>query len=60
MEEGIIDNEIYELLVMTFNDLNDISVSFNFEVNEEEVLVNGYQKDEDFRVGSIIINEVKI
>lgn len=60
MEEGIIDNEIYELLVMTYNDLNDINVSFNFEVNEEEVSVNGYKPGEDFNVSSIIINEVKI
>lgn len=60
MEEGIIDNEIYELLVMTYSDLNDISVSFVFEVDEEEVSVNGYQKGEDFKVGSIIINEVEM
>ena len=60
MEEGIIDNEIYELLVMTYNDLNDISVSFTFEVDEEEVSVNGYKTGEDFNVSSIIINEVKI
>ena len=60
MEEGIIDNKIYELLVMTYADLNDISVSFTFEVDEEEVSVNGYQKDEDYKVSSIIINEVKM
>jgi germination protein M len=60
MEEGVIDNKIYELLVMTYADLNDISVSFTFEVDEEEVSVNGYQKDEDYKVSSIIINEVKM
>ena len=60
MEEGIIDNEIYELLVMTYNDLNDIEVSFNFIVEEEMVNVNGYQNEEDFSVSSIIINEVQV
>ena len=60
MEEGIIDSEIYEILVMTYSDLNDIEVNFNFEVNEEEVTVNGYSnQEEDFSVSSIIINEVK-
>lgn len=60
MEEGIIDNEIYELLIMTYSDLNNINVSFVFEVDEEEVSVNGYKKGEDFNVGSIIINEVEL
>lgn len=60
MEEGIVDNEIYELLVMTYNDLNDLEVSFNFTVEDEDVSVNGYQKNEDFSVSSIIINEVKM
>jgi len=59
MEEGIVDNEIYEILVMTYNDLNDIEVNFTFEVDEEEVSVNGYQKEEEFSVSSIIINEVE-
>ena len=60
MEEGVIDNEIYELLVMTYNDLNDIEVTFTFEVEEEEVSVNGYINEKDISVSSIIINEVKI
>lgn len=60
MEEGIIDSEIYEILVMTYSDLNGIEVSFNFEVDEEEVSVNGYQDEEEFSVSSIIINEVKM
>ena len=59
MEEGIIDNEIYELLVMTYSDLNDIQVSFTFEVEAEVVSVNGYQSEEEFNVSFIIINEVK-
>lgn len=59
MEEGIVDNEIYELLVMTYCDLNDVEVSFIFEVNEESVSVNGYQTEENFKVSSIIINEIK-
>ena len=59
MEEGIINSEIYELLVMTYSDLNDIDVSFIFSVDEEVVSVNGYQNEEDFKVSSIIINEVK-
>ena len=59
MEEGIVDNQIYELLVMTYCDLNDIQVNFIFEVDEEEVSVNGYQSEEEFNVSSIIINEVK-
>ena len=60
VEEGIVNSEIYELLVMTYTDLNDIKVNINFEVNEEEVIVNGYYESEDFSVSSIIINEVKI
>lgn len=60
MEEGVVDKDVYELLVMTYCDLNEIEVSFTFEVNEEAVNVNGYQNQEDFRVSSIIINEVKI
>jgi len=60
MEEGIIDKDIYELLVMTYIDLNDIEVSFTFSVDEEDVSVNGYQSEEDFSVSSIIINEVKM
>lgn len=60
MEEGLIDSDIYELLVMTYSDLNDIEVSFTFSVDEEEVNVNGYQNEEDIRVSSIIINEVKM
>ena len=61
MEEGIIGSDIYELLMMTYRDLNDIDVSFNFEVNEEEVVVNGYNnQNEEFSVGSIIINEVEM
>lgn len=60
VEEGIVNSEIYELLVMTYTDLNDIEVNINFEVNEEEVIVNGYYESEDFSVSSIIINEVKI
>lgn len=59
MEEGIIDKDLYELLVMTYVDLNDIEVNFNFEVNEEEVSVNGYVEEKDFNVSSIIINEIK-
>ena len=60
MEEGIIDNEIYELLVMTYSDLNDIEVNFTFEVEEEAVSVNGYASEEDLNVSSIIINEIKM
>lgn len=60
MEEGIIKEDIYELLVMTYCDLNNIEVSFLFEVNEEVVNVNGYQNEEDFSVSSIVINEVKM
>lgn len=60
LEEGIIDNEIYELLVMTYSDLNDMKVSFTFMVDEELVNVNGYQNQEDFSVSSIIINEVMV
>ena len=60
MEEGLIDSDIYELFVMTYSDLNDIEVSFTFSVDEEEVNVNGYQNEEDIRVSSIIINEVKM
>ncbi len=59
MEEGIIDKDIYELLIMTYNDLNDMNVNFNFEVDEEEVSVNGYIEEKEFSVSSIIINEVK-
>lgn len=60
MEEGIVNSEIYEILVMTYSDLNDIKVSFNFEVDEEEVTVNGYKGEENFNVGSIIINEIEM
>lgn len=59
MEEGVVDNEIYELLVMTYCDLNDVEVSFTFSVDEEDVSVNGYQNEENFSVSSIIINEIK-
>ncbi len=59
IEEGIVDNELYELLVMTYNDLNDIEVSVNFEVDEEQVSVNGYSDEEEFSVSSIIINEIE-
>lgn len=59
IEEGIIDSEIYEVLVMTYTDLNDIEVNFTFEIEEEIVNVNGYHREENFKVSSIIINEVK-
>ena len=60
MEEGLVDKDIYELLVMTYNDLNDIEVGITFSVDEEEVSVNGYQDEEDISVSSIIINEIKM
>jgi germination protein M len=60
MEEGVIHSEIYEILVMTYNDLNDIEIGLNFEVNEEEVSVNGYKQEQDINVSSIIINGVEI
>ena len=60
MEEGVIDSDIYELLVMTYNDLNDIEVDFTFSVGDQEVSVNGYQNENDIKVSSIIINEVKM
>ena len=60
IEEGIVGEEIYELLVMTYNDLNGFEVGFTFQVDEENVSVNGYQSGEDFSVSSIIINEIKL
>lgn len=60
IDEGVVDESIYELLIMTYNDLNDMNVSFSFEVNEEEVSVNGYKDSEEFNVSSIIINEIKV
>lgn len=59
VEEGIIGNEIYELLVMTYDELNGVEVNFTFEVNEEDVVVNGYKDDIEYPVSSIKINEVK-
>lgn len=60
IEEGIVSSEIYELLVMTYVDLNNIEVNINIEVEDEQVSVNGYYDSEDFSVSSIIINEVKV
>jgi len=60
IEENIMNEKIYEVFKLIYEDLNNIAVNFMFEVNDEAVSVNGYPDYNDTAVSAIIINEFKI
>lgn len=59
IEDNIIDKELYEILMVTF-EYNDISSKVNFIINDESVMVNGYLDSEDNEVSNIVFNEIGV
>lgn len=59
MEEGIIKEDIYELLLMSFS-LMGIDQTVSLQVNGESYEVNGYGHDDTVPVSSVYYNEVAI
>lgn len=59
IEDGIVDESLYEILVVTML-YNDLDVMVNFFVDEESVGVNGYFNKEEEKVNNIVFNEIDI
>ena len=59
IEDNLIDSEIYELLLVTF-EYNNMDAKVDFYVNEESVTVNGYNNQEQEKVSNVIFNEIEI
>lgn len=59
MEEGVIHQEIYEMLLLSFN-LMGKDTSVSLQVNGETYQVNGYYEEEVVSVSDITVNIVAI
>lgn len=59
MEEGLVKQDVYELLLLSFALMN-IDKNVSLQVNGETVQVNGYVQEEIVEVSSISYNEVAI
>ena len=57
-DEVSIKEEIYELVMLTLNELNDMSLNVGFTCNGESMQVSGYEKV--ITVNSIYYNDLKI
>ena len=58
VEENLVDSRVYELIVVTLY-YNDLDYKVNFFVNDDAVMVNGYNNSEE-KVSRVNINEIKI
>ncbi len=57
-DESSVKEEVYEFVVLTLNELNDLSVSVSFTYNGESLQVSGYEKA--VTVNGIYYNDLKI
>jgi len=57
-DEVSIKDDIYELVMLTLNELNELDVSVSFTINGEDKQVSGYEKA--VTVNSIYYNDLKI
>ncbi len=60
LEELCVKEEIYELLMLTFNELNELDLEMSFTVDEEPVYVSGYQNYNQVKVSNILINDIEL
>jgi hypothetical protein len=58
VEENLVDSRVYELIVVTLY-YNDLDYKVNLFVNDDAVMVNGYNNSEE-KVSRVNINEIKI
>ncbi|MGM9857805.1 MAG: GerMN domain-containing protein [Bacilli bacterium] len=59
MEEGIVNKDIYELLVLSFA-INNVDMKIDFQLDGESLRVNGYLDNETTQVSSIIYNSIGV
>ena len=59
LEEGLVNEEIYELLILSF-DINNIELNINFQLNGETMRVNGYFEEDSRQINNIVYNSLKI
>ena len=59
MEEGLVNQDIYELILLSFSFMG-IDKNVSLQVNGETVQVNGYLQEETVEVSNISYNEVAI
>ena len=59
MEEGLVNKEIYELLVLSFA-INNVDMKIDFQLDGESLRVNGYLDNETTQVSSIIYNSIGV
>ena len=57
-DENSIKDEVYELVMLTLNELNSLEVNVSFTINGEDKQVSGYEKA--VTVNSIYYNDLKI
>ena len=60
LEELCVHEEIYEFLMLTFNELNNYDLQMTFTVEEEPVFVSGYQNYSSLKVSYILVNDVEL
>lgn len=60
LEELCVYEEIYELLMLTFNELNGYDLVMSLTVDNEPVLVDGYQNYATIDVSDILVNDVEL
>ena len=59
MEEGLVNKDIYELLVLSFA-INNVDMKIDFQLDGESLRVNGYLDNETTQVSSIIYNSIGV
>ena len=59
LEEGLVNEEIYELLILSF-DINNIDLNINFQLNGESMRVNGYFEEDSRQINNIVYNSIQI
>lgn len=58
-EEGVVKKDVYEMVALTFNDLEkDYEISF--EIEGESLVVEGIQDTKNFEVANLIYNQKEI
>lgn len=60
LEELCVRGEVYEILMLTFNELNDLGLEMSFTVDDEPVFVSGYQNYNQVKVSNILINDIEL
>ena len=58
-EEGVVKKDVYEMVALTFNDLEK-NYEISFEIEGESLVVEGIQDTKNFEVANLIYNQKEI